>query len=185
MKQDDKFLIVVKEFIKNLVISLVAVIVLTQFVAKPVRVDGSSMYPTLEDKEIGFSNIISLKINDVTRFDVVVVAMEEPEKNIVKRIIGLPGDTVESRGDVLYINGNAMKEPFLETDYVRQFKADNGHFTVDFGPVKVPENSYFVMGDNRPRSSDSRDRGSFDHALIKSKSVFVIVPFNKIRNVGK
>lgn len=87
-KGDDKFLIAVKDFIKSMVISLVLVILVTQFIARPVRVEGLSMYPSLNDKELGFSNILSMKMKDPERFDVLVLYLDSQKKHIVKRVIG-------------------------------------------------------------------------------------------------
>ena len=184
MKTDDKFLILLKDFIIQFTIMLIAAILITQFIFYPVRVDGSSMYPSLEDHEIGFSNILSLKMGGVERFDVVVVALENPNKSIVKRVIGLPGETVEVKDEVLYINGVVTEQPFLDTEYVNNYIRDNKHFTIDIPAFVVPEGTYYALGDNRPRSSDSRDYGPFEHGQIKSKSVFIFYPLNKIRNVG-
>lgn len=184
MKTDDKFLILLKDFIIQFTIMLIAAILITQFIFYPVRVDGSSMYPSLEDHEIGFSNILSLKMGGVERFDVIVVALENPNRNIVKRVIGLPGETVEVKDEVLYINGVVTEQPFLDTEYVNNYIRDNKHFTIDIPAFVVPEGTYYALGDNRPRSSDSRDYGPFEHGQIKSKSVFIFYPLNKIRNVG-
>lgn len=185
-KKDDKFLIMVKEFIKSLVISLIAVIVVTQFFARPVRVEGMSMYPTLDNHETGFSNIIGVKTGEIKRFDIVVVYLEAQKKHIVKRVIGLPGEKVEFKNDVLYINDVIVEEPFLDTDYVRDWKLEyDRQFTYDFGPVIVEEGSYFAMGDNRPNSSDSREYGFFKKNTIKSKDVFIILPLNRLRHVGR
>lgn len=185
-KKDDKFLIVLKDFIKSLAISLVVVIVITQFFVRPVRVDGLSMYPTLNNQEIGFSNIFKARTAKVERFDIVVVYMEGLDKNIVKRVIGMPGDTVLFRDDVLYINGEAVDEPYLDNDYVKQWKSENNgrHFTSDYGPTTVPEGEYFVVGDNRQNSTDSRRHGSMNGKNIKSMDVYVLYPFNVIRRVS-
>lgn len=186
MKTDDKFLILLKDFIKNLAISVVVVIILTQFIMQPVRVEGSSMYPNLMDSEVGFSNIIGLNMQGINRFDVVIISMDNPNKNIVKRVIGLPGETIEVKEDKLYINGKVLDEPHLNNDYANDYRNDNhGIFTQKFGPFTIPDDEYFVLGDNRPKSSDSREYGSFKQENIKSRSVFVIFPFNRIRNVGK
>lgn len=184
-KKNDRFLDLLKDIIGSFVISLIVVFVITQFLVRPVRVDGLSMYPTLEDEEVGFSNIIGLRTSELERYDVVVVHLQDRQRYIVKRIIGLPGETVEARKGVLYINGNELEEPYLESDYVKKWNEDNdGYFTNDFGPVYVPENSYFILGDNRQHSSDSRNYGSFHKDLIKSKGVFVIFPLDNIRNAG-
>jgi len=184
-KKDDRFLKVLKEFIQSMIISLVFVIVLTQFVIRPVRVEGLSMYSSLKDKEIGVSNILSNKLSQVKRFDVVVVYLEEQNKYIVKRVIALPGEEVEYRDEVLYINGKEVDEPFLNTSFKEQFVNEDKEFMRDLDAVKVPKDHYFLLGDNRPNSIDSRNYGFFPRNSIKSKSVFVFLPINRIRRVGR
>jgi len=139
---------------------VIALVLLRVFVFTPVTVSGESMMPTLVDGERN----IALKMGDTKRFDIVsLVAPDDPSKNYVKRVIGMPGDTVEYKDDVLYINGEKVDEPYLD-----EKKADlketnpNDNLTYDFtlksvtGKDTVPENTYFVMGDNRQNSKDSR-----------------------------
>ena len=85
------------------------------------------------------------------------------------------------------MNGKLEREAFLENDYVKQYLIDNelNYFTQDFGPYKVAKDGYFVVGDNRINSSDSRSKGSFAKDTIKSKSIFILFPLNKIRLEGK
>lgn len=173
--KNDKFLVVMKEFIKSFVVSLVIVFVLTFFVIRPVRVDGHSMDPTLVNHDIGFSNVLGLNFGNISRFDILVVYLEKSDKFLVKRVIGLPGDTVEYREDRLYINGEYVEEPFIAES---PHRVPNTEFTLDFGPYVVGENEYFLLGDNRNHSSDSRDYGMFSRDDIKSKGVFVIFPFS-------
>lgn len=184
-KKDDRFLKVLKEFIKSMIISLVFVVVLTQFIARPVRVEGLSMYPSLNDKEIGFSNIISTKISDVERFDVVVVFLEEHNKYIVKRVIGLPGEEIMYQDETLYIDDVVVEEPFLDNQFREQFTREDREFTRDISPVKIGEDEYFLLGDNRPNSIDSRMYGLFNEEMIKSKGIFVILPLSRLRRVGR
>lgn len=184
-KNDDRFLIVLKEFIKSMLISLVFVIVLTQFIVRPVRVEGLSMYPSLNDKEIGFSNIISSKLTKIKRFDVVVVYLEDQNKYIVKRVVGLPGEQIKYENEQLYIDGNPIDEPFLNNSYRQQFVEEDREFTQDIEPIKIGNEEYFILGDNRPNSIDSRNYGLFNSSMIKSKNVFIILPLNKIRRVGR
>ena len=85
-KDEPSFLAEVWDFIKSITISIVIVFLLTTFIVKPIRVDGSSMYPTLKDKQIGFSNIISLKVGGANRFDVVIVYVPQQDEYLVKRV---------------------------------------------------------------------------------------------------
>lgn len=164
---------------------IILLVLMRVYVFTPVTVSGESMMPTLVDGERN----IAIKLGGEKRFDIVsLVAPDQPDKNYVKRIIGLPGDTVEYKDDVLYINGEALDEPYLD-----EFKQDlkkNGFsepLTYDFtleeltGQTTVPENTYFVMGDNRQNSKDSRmsDVGFVPKKNIIGKSKIAFWPPSK------
>lgn len=151
------------------VIVTVAVItfVLLHFVLIPVEVDGSSMYPTLVDGDRGYSFIISKNLG-IKRFDICVVDVDD-EKLLVKRIIGLPGEHIEVKENILYINGEAVEQDFLEEEV----------FTSDFS-YDLGEEEYFCLGDNRERSRDSRYYGPFSKSQIRSTKIFVVYPFSRI-----
>lgn len=172
------------DLLKTFIICFIAVFLLTTFVVKPVRVDGRSMYPTLEDGEVGLMNVFSAKFTDIDRFDVVVAYNEESGENWVKRVIGLPGDTVYAKDDVVYVNGLPIEEPYLDTDYVNQIRDRGDYFTQDFEKVTLGEDEYFLMGDNRVVSYDSRRVGPFKRDDIKGKGIFVLYPFDKIKMIG-
>lgn len=133
---------------------------LRAFIFSPIKVQGESMMPNLVDGE----KAIALKVGDIKRFDVIPLkAPDDPELYYVKRVIGLPGDTVEYKNDQLLVNGQPMKEDYLD-QYKKEFhdKGNSGPLTGDFtlesvtGHQTVPENTYFVLGDNRQVSKDSR-----------------------------
>lgn len=167
------------EFVKMLLISIVVVFLCTRFLIRPVRVDGDSMYPTLHNNAIGFSNILTYRMQGLKRFDVAIIYVPEKKEHLVKRVIGLPGETVEYRQDQLLINGKIVEEDFFDEDYKRS-QSTNGIFTQDFGPVTLAEDEYFMLGDNRPYSSDSRLYGAFKKEQIKAKDVVVLFPFQQI-----
>jgi len=174
-----------KEFVKSLVLSIVFVLLLTTFVVKPIRVNGSSMYPNLKDKEVGFSNILSIKVFGVKRFDVVIVYVDELKEYLVKRVIGLPGEIVEFKNDTLYIDNKAISEPFLSDTYMNSVKGYfNGIFTNSFGPIILGDDEVWLMGDNRPYSSDSRRFGAFKLKKIISKDAYIIFPLNEAKIVA-
>jgi signal peptidase I len=185
MKTDDRFIKGLKEIIKNLVFYLVIVIILTQFVFRPFRVDGDSMYPSIKNGELGFSDAVSLKIQGVKRFDIVIVYSEATNKFILKRVIGLPNDIVQYDNDTLYVNGKKVEETFLNQDHVNKM-TDNGSldFTDDFGPITLANDEYFLMGDNRMRSTDSRHTGPYKIDDFMSKNGVVFFPFNRMRVLG-
>lgn len=176
----------VVDFVKVFVITGVVVFLFVQLIATPVQVDGHSMVPTLLDKEFGFTSRVANFYRPVQRFDVVVISMNEKGKtsNWVKRIIGMPKDTIECRDDVIYINGKAIDESsYLDKNYVKTMKERYGYFTSDFGPVTLKEDEYFVMGDNRPISKDSRysDVGPVKKSQIYGQGVLVLWPLNQIK----
>lgn len=172
-------------YVKILVFSLVFVWLLTTFIARPVQVSGSSMYPTLQDGEIGFTSILSLRIDGISHNDVVVAYLAEKDELIVKRVIGLPYDRVRCEDGVLYVNDEPADQSYLDQDYVvsqLQFEEDR-KFTKDFEEIELGADEYFLMGDNRLHSSDSRVFGVFHRDDIKSKNVYVLYPFDRMRTV--
>lgn len=171
------------DLLKTFVICAICVFLLTTFVVKPVRVDGQSMYPTLENEEIGVMNVFSAKFLSVERQDVVVVYNEQTEENWVKRVIGMPGDTIYAKDDILYVNGIALEEPYLDTAYAKSIRNRGDKFTGDFEKVTLKEDEYFMMGDNRVVSHDSRRVGPFKGEDIRGKDVYVVYPFNKMKMV--
>ena len=174
-----------KEFMKTLAVSFVFVLLLTNFVIKPIRVNGSSMYPSLKDKEIGFSNILSYKVFGAKRFDVVIVYVDELKEYLVKRVIGLPGEIVEFKNDTLYIDNKAISQPFLSDTYMNSVKGYfSGIFTNSFGPVILGDDEVWLMGDNRPYSSDSRRFGAFKLTKIISKDAYILFPLNEAKIVA-
>ena len=169
------------DMIRTVLICIVCVFIFTTIFFKPVKVEGDSMKPTLLDGEYGFSNVFSILNEDYNRFDIVVVKHKEDESLWVKRIIGLPGDTVEYKDEKLYINGEYVEETFLDENYIKQQTSDGlVMFTYDFGPVTLGEDEVFLVGDNRLVSHDSRSVGAFKTSDLVSKSVFVYFPFNRM-----
>lgn len=182
------------DFVKVFAISAIVILVFVNFIAHPVNVIGHSMDPTLADGEYGFTSVISPTVSGVSRGDIVVVNMPNKDGKTdrwVKRVIGLPGETIEASKGTVYINGEPLDESaYLSKDYIEKslakYKAtegvDYGPFTFDFGPVTLGEDEYFVMGDNRIYSKDSRysDVGPIHKDQIFGSGILVIYPFNKL-----
>lgn len=174
-----------KKWIASL-LEMLGVIVLTvaifKFVVIPVRIDGISMENTLHDQSVAMINAIGVSEDNIHRFDIVVLYSDKLDEKIIKRVIGMPGDTVEFKQDELYINGEKINQDFLDSDFVEQSKItyNVSQFTDDF-KVKVDEGKYFVMGDNRLRSTDSRELGAFTLDDIIGVKGLVIYPFNDIQ----
>lgn len=180
-------------FIKVFVVSAIVILLFVNFVARPVRVDGRSMYPTLKDGEFGFTNVGGVLLNGVERGDIVVVTMEEngQKTHWVKRVIGLPGDTVSCVNDVVYINGKVLDETkYIDPDYRQSLVDKFGYFNKvpnadntnveDFEEVKLKDDEYYVMGDNRPYSKDSRYVGPVKKSQIFAKKMLVLLPISDI-----
>lgn len=161
-------------FIRYVFILFVAFAIVSNFIVLPIQVQGSSMYPTLEDHSSGFSNLIGKEMGSISRFDIVIIKISN--KRIVKRVIGLPGETVSYQKGMLYINGEQVAENFLNQSYVEGY---GGTFMADVAPITLGENEYYCLGDNRPRSSDSRRYGAFHKEDITSKGVFILFPFDQ------
>lgn len=180
-------------FIKVFVVSAIVILLFVNFVAHPVRVDGRSMYPTLKDGEFGFTNVGGVLLNGVERGDIVVVTMEEEGQKThwVKRVIGLPGDTVSCVNDVVYINGKVLDETkYIAPDYRQSLVDKFGYFNKvpnadntnveDFEEVKLGDDEYYVMGDNRSYSKDSRYVGPVKKSQIFAKKMLVLLPISDI-----
>lgn len=160
----------IKELIPYVVIVLVVVLI-RSFIITPVRVNGASMESTLYDGDILFLEKFD---TDYQRFDIVVLHYNN--EKLVKRIIGLPGDTVEYRNNILYINGEEVDESFIDEE-TEDFSLS------DLGYDKIPAGYYFVVGDNRDNSLDSRFVGLFSKKDVKGKVIFRIFPFKSFGKV--
>lgn len=160
-----------KELIPYLIIVVVVVLIRT-FLVTPVFVVGDSMVPTLKDKQVLLLDKFKYRFSDIERFDIVVIKVGK--KEIIKRVIGLPGEYVEYKDNKLYINGKVLENDF---DFD----------TIDFAmseiciEEKIPYNKYFVLGDNRLVSSDSRIIGLIDKKDILGKAGFSIWPIKTIK----
>ena len=148
------------------------------FLGRPFTVSGASMYPTLHNGD----RMVLSKVGDIHRFDVVILKAPDENVEYIKRVIGMPGDTVEMKSGVLYINGKKVDQPFINTEALAKQTVFMDDFTLESltGESKVPEGKYFVLGDNRGVSKDSRMIGFIDRSAIEGKAVFTIWPFGRI-----
>ena len=158
--------------IKDYVIIVLVGVIIRTFIVTPAIVDGASMDKTLEDGQLVLINKFVYRFNDIERFDIVVVSNEQDNDKIIKRVIGLPNETITYQNNHLLINGE-----LIETDY--DF-ADTEDFTKTTG-----DNEYFVLGDNRKVSKDSRYLGNFGKDKILGKVNIRLFPFNKIGKIDK
>jgi len=164
-------------------VTFVVALIITTFFLSPFRIDGTSMYPTISDNAVGVSSIIDRRINGIQRFDIVIIKLND-EENLVKRVIGLPGETIRYVNDVLYVNDVMIPEDFLVEEYVEYQKElhNRKNFTNNVGEVTLAKDEYYCLGDNRLVSLDSRMYGPFKVDQIFSKGAFIIFPFS---NFGK
>ena len=168
MKKNDKInpnKEVISEAVPYLVIILVVIIIRT-FIATPIKVNGPSMETTLYDGYLMILNKLGAKVNGLKRFDIVVVKAHK--ERIIKRVIGLPGETLKYENGILYINDKMIEENYLD-EVTKDFTYEG----------KIPDECYFVMGDNRDDSLDSRYFGCFPKKDILGHASFVLFPFAK------
>lgn len=162
------------EWIMVFVVAAALAFVVRTFIFEPVRVDGQSMLNTLENNEFMIATKFDYLLGDPERFDIVICDYPNTDDGMyrVKRVIGLPGETIELRLGELYVNGEHVEQNFDMTPN-----------ETNFGPFTVPENAYFVMGDNRNNSKDSRNPlvGALDRSMIKGHVRAVVFPFSRMR----
>jgi signal peptidase I len=161
-----------KSWFRDLVISLGIASFIIIFLYQPVKVEGTSMAPGLSDQERIFINKFVYRFESITRGDVVVFHYpRDPGKSYIKRVIGLPGDYVQIEDGRLFVNGEPIPEPYVPTEY-----ADDRSYP----GVIVPPHSFFVLGDHRNLSNDSRDFGTVDESYIYGKAVFAYWPMERL-----
>jgi signal peptidase I len=171
------------EWVKSIMFAIVLVVIVRTLFFTPIVVDGESMNPTLHDKD----RMIVTKVGEPKRFDIVVFHAPDG-RDYIKRVIGLPGDRIEYKNDVLYINGKAYNEPYLEK-YKKRL--NEGTLTYSFtlnetavGSDTVPKDSLFVMGDNRRHSRDSRDIGAIPMEKVIGTTNVVFYPIKEVKIVN-
>jgi signal peptidase I len=158
----------IRVWTRDLLIAIGLALVIIVFLYQPVKVEGTSMAPLLSDQERIFINKFVYRFEPIHRGDVVVFWYPlDRTKSFIKRVIGLPGETVEIRRGTVYVNGLSISEPYVPPQY-----EDPG----DFGPVRVQMDEYFVMGDHRISSNDSRVFGSVASRYIYGRAVFAYWP---------
>lgn len=160
---------------KSLIVAVLVAFIVRQFLFTPVIVSGESMEPTYHDK----NRVVISKISTLEHFDKIVFHAPNADEDFIKRIIGLPGDTITMENDVLSINGKEYKEPYLKSN--KAALPEGQKLTQDF-EVKVLEGQLFVMGDNRANSMDSRIFGSIEEDSVVGKVKFRFYPFDEIGN---
>src|SRR6266705_2638544 len=157
-----------KSWARDLFLALGLALVIIVFLYQPVKVEGTSMAPLLSDQERIFINKFVYRFEPIQRGDVVVFWYPlDHSKSFIKRVVGLPGEAVEIRQGAVYVDGKIVREPYVPPQY---------EDLSDFGPVRVPKDNYFVMGDHRISSNDSRVFGPVASRFIYGRAVFAYWP---------
>jgi signal peptidase I len=161
-----------RSWVRDLILSIFVSVFIIVFLYQPVRVEGTSMLPMLEDQDRLFINKMAYRVGQIHRSDVVVFLYpRDHEKSYIKRVIALPGDDLRIDHGRVYVNGNRVLE-----DYVPSRYADDRSLPETI----IPEHEYFLMGDHRSISSDSREFGPVERTLIYGKAAFVYWPVDQL-----
>jgi len=163
------------EWIVVVAVAISAALLVRAYVLQQFAVSGNSMFTTLHDGDRVLVNKLSYRLHDPRRGDVVVIKTIESigERDLIKRVVGLPGETVEYRRCVLLVDGVVLVEPYLDPTTVT-----TSNCGADQLPVVIPDNAVFVMGDNRPGSKDSRDLGVIPYDDLIGRAFVVIWPMS-------
>ncbi len=162
-------------WIRDLFISLLISAFIIIFLYQPVKVEGTSMMPGLDDQERIFINKFVYRLEPIQRGDIVVFRYpRDLSKSYIKRVIGMPGDRIRIDAGRVFLNGKLLSEPYVPDDFedLRSYRE-----------TVIPSNAYFVLGDHRSMSNDSRDFGPVEEQYISGKAVFVYWPVDKLGTV--
>lgn len=166
------------DLVETFVIAGAIFVVVYAFLFRPFQVNGQSMFPNYKNGEYILTNLIALQLSPIRRGEVVVFkSPENKEKDFIKRVIGMPGDTVMVKEGYVYVNGQKLDEAYLPSD----FRTYPGAFLTEGREVTVPEDNYIFLGDNRDFSSDSREWGFVSKDKLIGKSFFVYWPLSEMK----
>jgi len=159
-------------WLKEIFFATLTAVLIIVFLVQPVRVEGNSMLPRLHNNERVFVNKFLYRVSDIERGDIVVFWYPgNTSKSFIKRVVGLPGEIVEIKDGEVLLNGLPYYEPYVPLEF-----RDNS----DLPPLEIPEGHYFVMGDHRNTSNDSRSWGTLSSNLIFGKAVFRYWPISRV-----
>src|SRR3954468_789841 len=162
-------------WLRDLVISLAISAFIIIFLYQPVKVEGTSMMPSLEDQERIFVNKFVYRLEPIERGDIVVFRYpRDPSKSYIKRVIGMAGDRIRIESGEVFVNGKALDETYVPSEYTDERSYPN---------IVVPTHCYFVLGDHRSMSNDSRDFGAVNEGFIYGRAVFGYWPMEKLGRV--
>jgi signal peptidase I len=189
---------VLREYFESLVIAVILALFVRTWVFQAFKIPSGSMEPNLLIGDHLIVNKMSsvpaasgveravLPRRDIRRGDVIVFkSPEEPDRDLIKRVIGLPGDRLELRRKLMYVNGNRLDEPYVQ--FLEPLADDApsrpGDLREEYGPVTVPDGQYFMMGDNRDNSQDSRYWGFLPASYVKGRALFIYFSANPDRSI--
>jgi signal peptidase I len=165
------------DFIQFAAVVIAILAILRFFIAEPHRVSGSSMVPNFHDQDYIITNKLATKISTLKRGEVVILKNpRNADQVFIKRIIGLPGETIKLQEGQVYLNNKLLNEPYLP----QGLKTPGESFLQEGQSAQIPQNEYFVMGDNRSASSDSREFGPIPVELIIGQAIFRYWPIPKL-----
>jgi len=174
-----KIFFFVLDMMQTVLIAFTIFLVVYLFLFRPFQVSGESMFPTFKNQEYILTNLITLHFNELKHGDVIVFkAPSDNNKDFIKRVIGLPGDSLFIKEGLVYVNGKKLDESAYLANDVKTY---GGSFLKEDQSVTVPQGAYLVMGDNRPFSSDSREWGFLQHDAVIGKSFYVYWPLTTMR----
>lgn len=164
------------DFMQGIVVFLAMLVMVYLFLFSPQEINGSSMYPTFIDKELLITNKVVYKVRPPKRGEVVIFkSPANKEIDYIKRVIALPGETLKLANSTYYVNGEALAEPYIEEGVY----TSGGSFLKEGDEITIPEDTYFLSGDNRPHSSDSREFGPIPITDFIGRALFRYWPANK------
>ncbi len=159
-------------WVRDLVLAFAVLFLTGLFLYQPVKVEGGSMEPGLEDQERIFINKLVYRFESIERGDIIVFRYpRDTRKSFIKRVIGVPGDRIRISYGHVYVNGQELPEPYVPPDY---------QDARSFSEIVVPNNAYFVLGDHRSMSNDSREFGPVMRSYVYGKAVFGYWPMEKL-----
>jgi signal peptidase I len=155
-----------REMVETILLTLLIYVLIRTFLIENYRVVGHSMVPTLKDRQFVVVNKLDYRLRDPRRGDVIVFFdPRDGDRKLIKRIVGLPGETIEIRGGQVFVNGQALDEPYIQ---------NSGHYSQP--PTPVPDGHVYVLGDNRSNSSDSHNWGTLPETKIVGRAWFSYWP---------
>jgi signal peptidase I len=174
-----------RSLLRDIVFAGLIAVLIVVFVVQPVRVEGQSMMPKLHDQDRIFVNKFVYPLREwmgdkepIKRGDIVVLLFpDDPSKSYIKRVVGLPGEEINIEDGKLFINGQQVDEPYLDAEFLSRDSLPT--------PTRIKDQNYFVMGDNRRNSSDSRYWGLVPERYIYGQAIFRYYPFTPFDRVGK